>query len=366
MSKPKFQISCEAKNNIAVIRIDGRIASWKDSATNFRTQVDALVTSGIVDATIYINTEGGDCFEANEIVNEIIKFTGTLKAELGALCASAGTYIASKCSYVAAARNVSYMFHKPMMGASGNAAEIEAQLKGLKNLEIEYAQTYAEKTGLPVAKIEIMWIEDYWMNAQEAKKLGFIDEIIGEAPITNEIIENFKACGYKNMPAMIATIGIKTKNENMKEILIQASMGALLAGATDAQVLAYFEGLKAKAASSDAYKTELENLKKTAADDKAEAVLIAAIKDKKITAAQKDFYKKNLVSDFAGTKALIDAMPAMTKLSDETKGAVGAEDRSAWTYADYQDKNPKALAELAETDEAKFKALAKVHYGKEF
>jgi hypothetical protein len=260
------------------------------------------------------------------------------------------------------------MIHKPMGGIEGNSDEVKAQLKLLENMEAEYARTYSEKTGLPIAKIQAMWVEDYWMNAEEAKKLGFIQEIIGEAPITNEFIETIKACGYKNMPAITATAKITdtTKNEKlMKQIFITAL--ALAADITDAQLIAHLEGLKVKAASADALKTELENLKKTAAEDKAEAVLTAAIKEKKILATQKDFYKKNLLADFEGTKTMLDAIPAVTALSAEiTKGATGStEDRSAWTYADYQEKNPKALAELADTDEAKFKALFKAHYGKD-
>ena len=234
-------------------------------------------------------------------------------------------------------------------------------------MQNEYAKTYSEKTGLPVANIEAMWDQDFWMNAVEAKKLGFIDEIIGAAPITDETIETIKACGYKNMPAITAfTNEIPKKTDTMKEIIISASAGALVTGATDAQILAYFEGLKAKALTADALKTELDNLKKTAADDKAESVLVAAIKDKKIVAAQKEFYKKNLISDFAGTKAMIDAMPAVTQLSAVTEGAKSTEDRSAWTYADYQEKDSKALAALAKDDEVLFKALAEKHYGTKF
>ncbi|MCE9539932.1 MAG: Clp protease ClpP [Bacteroidetes bacterium] len=367
MSKPKFQISCEAQSGVAVIRIDGIIAEWKDSAMEFKNKIDSLIATGIVDAIVYIKTGGGDCFEANEIVNEIKRFPGTIKAELGSICASAGTYIASNCSYVSAARNCSYMIHKPIGDFNGNSGEIKASLKALTNLEAEYAKSYSEKTGLPVSKIEAMWVEDYWMNSEEAKKLGFINEIIGEAPITDEFIETIKAFGYKNMPTITAFTNETTKKTNiMKELLISASMGALIAGASDAAVLAYFEGLKAKALTADALKTELDNLKKTAAEEKADVVLEAATKAKKITAAQNPFYRKNLIEDFAGTKAMLDAMPSLTKLSAEVEGVKSTEDRSAWTYADYQDKNPEALAELAKTDEAHFKVIAEKHYGTKF
>ena len=47
---------------------------------------------------IYINSPGGECFEANEIVNVIKRFPGKITGEGGALVASAATYIAINCT----------------------------------------------------------------------------------------------------------------------------------------------------------------------------------------------------------------------------------------------------------------------------
>lgn len=369
MSKPKFKISCEAQNGTAVIRIDGNISEWYNSASVFKSQVDTLIENGVKNAKVYINSGGGDVFQADEIRNEILRFPGEIVGHLGALCASAATAIACACNSVVAAKNVSYMIHKPMTCVSGNSDEVKADLKLLENKELEYAQMYADKTGLPIAKIQSMWIEDYWMNAEEAEKLGFIDQVEGDAEITPEDVENISA--FKNSPKITATAKAPPTTQtqinnqissDMRELLI--TMSGLPATATDVQLIAFMESLKSKAAKVDALQTQLTALQNSAIEEKAETHAEAAVIAKKITAAQKPFYKKNLLENFDETKSLLDAMPGLNPLSNTiNKVAVaGSEDRSAWTYKDYQEKNPTALAALAKDDEPHFKVLFEAHY----
>src|SRR5690349_11118562 len=132
-AKRPFSITAQAENNIAVIRIDGYISGWNDYAVQFKAKLDALIAAGILNAIVYINSGGGDCFQANEIANEIMRFKGNIDGQLGALCASAASYIACKCTSVTAAKNCQYMIHKPMWGIQGNADEIKAGLKLLEN-----------------------------------------------------------------------------------------------------------------------------------------------------------------------------------------------------------------------------------------
>lgn len=368
MSKNKFQISAQVEGNVGVIRISGEIERWKNHAEGFRNELKAIKDAGVNDLKIYINSPGGDCAEAGEIVNELIPFNGKKTGVLGVMCASAATYIACHCDHVIAAKNTNYMIHKPWGGAVGNASEIEAQVKLLKNLEKEYADAYANKTGLPVAKIESMWTEDYWMNATEAKTLGFVDEIAGEVDVTEEEINALKAKGFKKMPEIKATV--KTENQpTMKKIIAILSSFPGLTIAQDASedvIAAHVESLKLKAQAHDDIKKKYDDLVVQAMNEKVEAELNIHATAKRFAPASRDFWKKSLIADFAGTKATLDAMPAVSQLSKETRndgGNGGGEDRSKWTYATYQEKDPKALAEMAKENEEQFRALFKAHYG---
>ena len=68
---------------------------------------------------IYINSPGGECFEANEIVNVIKKFPGKITGEGGALVASAATYIAINCTSFSMPANGLFMIHQVSGGACG-------------------------------------------------------------------------------------------------------------------------------------------------------------------------------------------------------------------------------------------------------
>ena len=104
-----MEITATAQNGKAYIRIIGEIAGWKDSAEDFRYELNQLKKDGIKDIVLYINSPGGNCFEANEIVNEINSFGGSVIGEGGALVASAATYIAINCTEFTMPENGMFM-----------------------------------------------------------------------------------------------------------------------------------------------------------------------------------------------------------------------------------------------------------------
>src|SRR6185312_4225742 len=375
MSKKTLKISAVANENntVAIITIDGYIGDmcedYANTSANFKAQVNNLISSGIKNAKLYVNSGGGDCFEAAEISNVILNFEGTIDAELGALCASAATYIVSKCNSVIAAANTNYMIHKPMGVFMGNTDEIKADLKALENLQAEYLDAYVKKTGLAADKIEAMWAQDYWMNAKEAKELGFINDYdTEEAEVKDDDVDALTA--YKNAPKITATVNKNPINKNQpqanmeyKKLMIQAM--AMDSASTDDQVLAQFQAMVAKATKYDAVKTELDAVKETAFEAKINVELDAAINNKQIVAAQREFYKKNYKADFEGTKAELAKLPKINALSlqlDANKKATEG-DRSTWKFSDWAEKDPKGLHAMASTDKDAYNALASAHYG---
>jgi ATP-dependent Clp protease, protease subunit len=373
--KKEFVISAESVNNRAVIRIEGYISNWNDNAANFKAALDNLIANGVTEGDVYIRTQGGDCFEANEIANAITGFPGKLTGHLGALCASAGTYIASKLPTVKGPKNLAYMIHKPMGDMNGNSEEIKAYLKALENLEADYLATYAEKTGMTEARIAELWKQDYWMNAVEAKDLGFIDEIEGEEAVTAEDISNITALGYKNIPSITATVTttneeIKTKIMKEKLILILASIPgcSITASSGDNEIIAMFDALKIKALKADELQAKLDKSIKDANDAKIEAVLNEGEAKKKFTPVQRGFYKASLESNFDVAKEHIDSLPAAVSLSatatgSNPSGAANA-DRSGWDYEKWVDNDPVGLSEKAKNDPEGFEALFNAYYSK--
>ena len=74
--------------------------------------------------------------------------------------------------------NSRVMIHQPSGGAQGQATDIAIQAKEILYLRERLNQELATNTGQPIEKIAIDVERDYFMNAEEAKTYGVVDEVI--------------------------------------------------------------------------------------------------------------------------------------------------------------------------------------------
>jgi ATP-dependent Clp protease protease subunit len=220
----------------AIIAIKGSIYQWTTaSSANVEKLLNEFKTAGATKAELKVNSGGGDVFEAEEIKILINDTFGkeNVTVKVGAVAASAATRFLSEY-YSIAKKNSKIMIHKPMGNPSGNEDEIEGQLKLIKSITQDYKTGYATKMSKTDEDIEQMWAKgDYWMNAQEAKDLGLIDEIEDEEEqidASNRML--LVACGAPNIPEIVNT---KTKIKRMELSVLAVQLG-LPSTATQADV----------------------------------------------------------------------------------------------------------------------------------
>jgi len=366
MAEKHFSINIKAEGSIAIIEISDRISKWDiTNAIEIKKKIQEFIARGIINAEVHLNTIGGDVFEGNEI-NNSFKLFKNVKIKGGALVASAGSYIL--CGYKnAVKRNTQIMIHEPSASFYGNVDEIRAQTKLLENLSADYARVYSEKTGKTAEEIKNLYAKgDFWMNAEEAKNLGFVDEIEeDDAEITAEMSEYIFACGGPKIMPKINADSINNQNiemdKNFKLMVIAAL--ALAADATDDQVIAKINDLNMKAKDIDQIKAQADQIAKS----RAEKLVAQAEADKKITASQKEFYLKNAISDFDGTEKAIADMVAPQAVSGQLgkkKPTSSTGDQSDWNLNDFIEKDPQALAMMEDEDPERFKSLNDAYYGK--
>lgn len=358
-NKYPLSITAEAKNDTAEIRISGVIHQWQNSSQEFKLQIDQLLAKGITNVTLYINTPGGSVFEANEIANEIKRFSGTISGYGGALVASAGSYLALICDTFEMAENGQYMYHKPMGQIQGNEDKVTADLKLLQNLTKQYRTAYAEKTGLSEDEIEARWSKgDVWLSAKEAKEQGFITAVsTKKEKITEDQKALFVACGAPNIPNVQTHKSEKMKNRN--ELIAKLKLSA---DATDEQILEAASKAVDKAAKVDGLMDAQANALKKQAETLVDKAILT---DKKITADLREQYVKFAMSDMEGTVSILEAMPTIGKPSAHFQpGAENATGREKWTLEDYQAKDPKALEKLITEDPKAFAKLEEEYFAK--
>lgn len=129
---------------------------------------------------LYINSPGGSVTATLAIVdtmqhikNDVSTVCVGLAASGAALVLSAGT---KGKRYALPTSEI--MIHQPLGGAEGQASDIEISAKHILKMRAVLNKILAKNTGQPVSKIEKDVDRDFFMDADEAKKYGIIDQVV--------------------------------------------------------------------------------------------------------------------------------------------------------------------------------------------
>ena len=361
-----LEITATSKNGTAYIAIKGGIYSWSSaSSMDIETVIKGFKESGVTNAEIYIKSNGGDCFEANEILNIIEdNFSAkNVKVKVGAIAASAGTIFLTKY-HSTAKPNSLFMIHKPMGNPSGNEDEIAAGLKLVKDMTKQYKAAYANKMSSTEAEIEELWAKgDHWMTAEEALESGLIDEIEKtEEAIDASTYAMLVASGAPNLPKPKENNNNNNQKQRMDLSVLAVQLG-LPATATQAEVDAKIKAMKEAEINAQNLKNAADEKEKAEKSAKVKALLDKAEKEKKFAPKQRAHWKLMAESNYSSTEKALDAMVSIeaisTQLDPEGKQAAATKEQANWTYADYQEKDQKAFDKLPEAKQAE---LIEAHY----
>ncbi len=129
--------------------------------------------------SLYINSPGGSVTATlaivdtmNHIKNDVSTVCVGIAASGAALILSAGTK-----GKRLALPNSEVMIHQPLGGAEGQASDIEISAKHILKTRAALNKMLAKNTGQSVSKIEKDVDRDFFMDAEEAKKYGIIDQV---------------------------------------------------------------------------------------------------------------------------------------------------------------------------------------------
>ena len=147
----------------------------------------ALSNAAGADITVEINSPGGDVFAGSEIFTALKNYQGNVEVDIVGLAASAASIIAMSGKPIKISPTAQLMIHRAATVSQGNADDLASDLAGLDSTDQAIVGVYQTKTGLDPQTIYQMMSKETWINAQEAVKQGFADEVMfAEAPkITN-------------------------------------------------------------------------------------------------------------------------------------------------------------------------------------
>ena len=133
------------------------------------------------DIKLYINSPGGSV-TAGLAIYDTMKY---LKCPVSTICIG---LTASMAAVILAAGtkgkrfslpNAEILLHQVAGGMQGQAADIEITAKQILHMKQKLNKIIASHTGQTLSKVENDTDRDFYLTAEEAKKYGLIDEVIG-------------------------------------------------------------------------------------------------------------------------------------------------------------------------------------------
>jgi ATP-dependent Clp protease, protease subunit len=141
-------------------------------------QMMALDAEGDDEITLYINSPGGIVSGMFAIYDVMHLMNARVHTVCVGLAASAAAFLlATATGTRAATPNARIMFHQPLGGARGAAADIQIQAEQIVFLRERLNEILSQRTGQPLERIQKDTDRDFWMSADQAVDYGAIDEV---------------------------------------------------------------------------------------------------------------------------------------------------------------------------------------------
>lgn len=132
------------------------------------------------DITLYINSPGGSVTAGLAIYDtmqhikpDVVTICVGMAASMGAVLLAAG-----KKGKRFALPNSEILLHQVMGGVQGQASEVEITARQILKIKERLNEILSKHTGQSKSKLEKDTDRDFYMDPQEAKSYGVIDEII--------------------------------------------------------------------------------------------------------------------------------------------------------------------------------------------
>jgi len=140
------------------------------------------------DIYMYINSPGG-VVTAGMAIHDTMQY---IRPRVGTVCvgqaASMGSFLlaAGEPGMRVALSNARVMIHQPSGGARGMASDIEIQAREILRIRKRMNDLYVKYTGKSLKDIEKAMDRDTFLEADEAKAFGLVDQVFDRRPGTAE------------------------------------------------------------------------------------------------------------------------------------------------------------------------------------
>lgn len=207
MKKSWFEIKNKGTNEPASVSIHDEIGIWGVSAKQFIEEIKAL--GEVKRINLSIHSPGGSVFDGLAIYNTLVNHPAKISGKVSGIAASAASFVLMAADEIEMPEDSFLMIHNTHGGAYGNAVDLREMADLMDKLGSQIANIYQKRTGQDEQTILDMMTAETWMNASEAKELGFADYVtnaVGVAAKADNFDKYFKEMPFNSanntMPAL--------------------------------------------------------------------------------------------------------------------------------------------------------------------
>jgi len=132
------------------------------------------------DISLYVNSPGGSVTSTLAMIDTMNHIKPDIRTICVGIAASGGALVlsAGKKGKRYALPSSEVMIHQPLGGVEGQATDIAITAEQILKTRGNLNKMLAKNTGQPLSKIEKDVERDFYMDAEQAKKYGIIDEVL--------------------------------------------------------------------------------------------------------------------------------------------------------------------------------------------
>ena len=161
---------------------------------------DLLSITDATDIDVYINSPGGDVFEATAIYSSLKAHSAKIHVHIDGIAASAATRIALAGDTIEIADSGFYMIHFAWTLALGNSQEIRDTADMLDKVDNTIVNDYEKRTDAGEEQVRTWMKNETWFTAQEALEHGFVDKIMQDGTSDKATNKAWDLTSYQNAP----------------------------------------------------------------------------------------------------------------------------------------------------------------------
>jgi ATP-dependent Clp protease protease subunit len=138
------------------------------------------------DIHFYINSPGGSVSAGMSIFDTMEFVKPAVSTMCMGIAASMGSFLlmAGAKGKRFALPNSRVMIHQPSGGTQGQATDIEIHAREILKTREQLNRIYADRTGQPIEKIRSDMERDFFMDPEESKAYGLIDQVLAHRAST--------------------------------------------------------------------------------------------------------------------------------------------------------------------------------------